>query len=491
MTLPLVALQRCSLTLGGRQVLSEVSWQLDPGRHWAFLGPNGSGKTTLLAMIRGDLWPDPGGMRSYCFDGLCTQSPIRARERIARLSPEQQEIYRRNEWNLPAGTVVQTGVSQTPFLYTPLTRDQRLRVQGLMERLGVSPLAKRPFLELARGRQRAVLAARALAGQPDVLIVDELLLGLDSRARGLVLAVLEKTTVSGVSILCSGHDEDAVPPWVTHELRLDRGRVARQGRVEGPEPPLAPRSACGGRSRSSQDAGPPAIVLRGAEVRIKGRRVLHIDQWVLRQGEHTLVTGQNGSGKTTLLRLLRGDLSPYAGKGVERPLLPAACDAWCRRQAIGYACPEHQVDMLDPDRTAADLLEQSLRAARLSPLFNGSPGRGAAEGVAAILGLGDFANQRYRALSFGQKQRVVLARAVVRRPWVLLLDEPLSGLDPEGRDVLRRLLEGLARGGVTLVCASHDRKGLPVIFHQQVRLERGEATAVPLVGTADEGARPA
>ena len=491
MTQPLVALQRCSLTLGGRQVLSEVSWQLDPGQHWAFLGPNGSGKTTLLALIRGDLWPDPGGRRSYCFDGLCTQSPIRARERIVRLSPEQQEIYHRNEWNLPSGAVVQTGVSQTPFLYTPLTRDQLFRVQGVMERLGLSSLAKRPFLELSQGQQRAVLTARALAGQPEVLIVDELLLGLDSRARGQVLAVLAEAGASGVCILCSGHARDAVPTWVTHELRLDRGGVVSQGPARASKPLPDTGQAFGGRGRIGRGAGAPLAVLCRAEVRIRGRRVLHVGQWTLREGGHTLVTGPNGSGKSTLLRLLRGDLAPYAGKGVERPFLPEGCDAWCRRQAMGYACPEHQVDMLDPHRTAADLLEQSLRTARRSPLFADSPGREAADGAKAILGLGDFAGQRYGALSFGQKQRVVLARAVVRRPWVLLLDEPLSGLDPEGRDVLRRLLEGLARSGVTLVCASHDREGLPAIFHQQVRLERGEATAVPLVGTADEGGCPA
>src|SRR5262249_40941136 len=152
------------------------------GEHWAVLGRNGSGKSTLLKLIRGELWPAPGGAgrRVYALNGEEQSSAVGIKEQFALVSPELQMRYRQQEWTLTATQVVQSGFGGGDYVYRKLTPEQIDRVLALSRQLALDPLLARNVQTLSSGELRKVLIARALVASPRVLVCDEICDGLDA-----------------------------------------------------------------------------------------------------------------------------------------------------------------------------------------------------------------------------------------------------------------------------------------------------------------------
>ena len=202
----------------------------------------------------------------------------------------------------------------------------------------------------------------------------------------------------------------------------------------------------------------------------------------IESGECLALFGPNGAGKTTLLRLLAGQLRPSSGEArVDGVALPGAAAGGARaRAAVGLI--SHQT-MLHPALTA---LENVVFAARL----HGVPdARDAALAALERVSIADRADTPVRALSRGMQQRVTVARALVHRPRVLLLDEPFTGLDDAGSTTLAATLTELAEEGAALLLVTHDvREGLALatqvavmrrgsIVMREPRLASGEPDA--------------
>lgn len=194
--------------------------------------------------------------------------------------------------------------------------------------------------------------------------------------------------------------------------------------------------------------------LRGLRHAYDGREALQVESWQAGQGEHWLVLGPSGSGKTTLLHVLAAILRPTAGSvavaGQElAALAPGARDRF-RGRHIGIVLQRlHLVSSLT---VMGNLL--------LAQYLAGLPrDRAHAQDVLGGLDLADKAGAYPRELSFGQAQRVAVARAVVNRPKLLLADEPTSNLDDARCLQALELLQAQARGcGATLVIATHDQR---------------------------------
>ncbi len=216
------------------------------------------------------------------------------------------------------------------------------------------------------------------------------------------------------------------------------------------------------------------LELEAVRVVLGGRRILDGIDLAVEEGERVVVLGPSGSGKTTVLRLLAGLAVPTAGRVLVGGR-PAAADG-----RLLIPPEERQLGMvfqdlaLWPHLTVAGNLELGLRA-------RGVPRAVRRQRIAEMLELvelGDRARARPGELSGGEQQRVALARALVLRPRALLLDEPLSSLDPALADrlveVILRLQERL---GPTLVHVTHDREEAHALATRTVLLERGRVVA--------------
>jgi molybdate transport system ATP-binding protein len=488
----LVALERASVTLGGAAVLRDVTLSLSAGDRVAVLGANGSGKSTLLRLLRGDQWLDPRlpGRRTFWAPGDGgSPSPIGARERMALVGPEGQDEYARLDLDLPVEAVIRSGLDGERYPVRPATPRRAALVARAAAGLGVTPLLGRRFLSLSRGEARRVLVARALAPGPAVLLLDEVCDGLDAAAREALLARLA-SLAPALTVVTATHREEEIFPGVGRVVRLERGRVVADVRLPAGRPTggrvAAGRSATGraeavpasdGRGPAGRGApgrggaGPPLFTLRAATVITDGRRILDRVSWTIRAGEAWAVTGPNGAGKSTLLRLLAGEEQPASGVVRRFDLGPRADTDQVRRR-VGLVSPELQ---------ARHRLETTGEAVVLSG-FLGTVGlaahptpaqRRAAAAVLARLGLAPLRRRRFLTCSYGEQRLLLLARALVARPGVLLLDEPLAGLAPGLRRALARTLAALHRRGTTLVLVSHHEDELRGLADRRARLSDG------------------
>ncbi|KTR05280.1 ABC transporter ATP-binding protein [Aureimonas ureilytica] len=206
--------------------------------------------------------------------------------------------------------------------------------------------------------------------------------------------------------------------------------------------------------------------VRKARVSLAGRLILDDIEFALRPGEFCGLIGSNGSGKTTLLRTILGFVSPESG----RVMLGGG-----KRAAIGYVPQKFALDPLMPLR-ARDLVELGLDGARFGIPLPSRARRAKVDAMLQAVEADSFADQRIGRLSGGQQQRVLIAHALIRRPRLLLLDEPLANLDIRSVAGIVALLRRLSREFQTAVLLSaHDMNPLLSAMDRIVYLAHGRA----------------
>jgi molybdate transport system ATP-binding protein len=452
----------------------------------ALLGGNGSGKSTLLRLIRGEVQPTPESRsrRVYELDGAgsASASPIGARERIALVSPEWQEAYLRRDWDMTAERAIWSGFTDSVWAEWPDDRPGREERERLVDEacalLDVERLRRRSVLELSAGELRRVLLARALAPAPRLLLLDEPCDGLDEAARAALLEALARLARSGLTLLLATHRPEEIIEEVAQVALLAGGRVVAQGarasvlaRLATTEPAAPPEPAEVG----DAPPGEPLLHVENARVRLEGRLVLDGVGWTVTSGQHWLLTGPNGSGKSTLLRLAVGDEHALPGGRVRRLGLGDGATIWEAKARIGIVSPELQA------RFRADLVAEEVVLSGLTSSvgidFTPEPATLRVAGAAmARSGAAHLSGRRIHSLSYGEMRRLVLARALVGDPELLVLDEPLNGLDPGARASFRRLLTSLATSGATLVMATHHRDEAPAAIGRELELRDGRVS---------------
>lgn len=485
-------LDNVSVSLAGRRILHDLNWRWRAGESWAVLGANGSGKSTFLRLVAGELHPDPveGGRRTYGLNGELSTSAVGVREHIAFVSPEQQERYLNIEWVRTGRDVLLTGFHQTDYLYQRLTAEQQAAAEQLAEELRLGPLLRRDVQTLSQGEFRRLLIARALLGKPRVLLLDEFTDGLDDTIRAQLLAAVQRAAEAGTSVLLATHREDELLPALRRRLVLDEGRVApTTGRARLRRAPYraqrgehsehfcqAPDGARVARADSvgkhgSTESRPTSGMdflfrLRNVSVYLDRKPVLRNLNWEMRPGEHWAITGPNGSGKSTFLKLLLGELHPAVGGSIQRFGETRRHTLWEIRARVGYVGPDLQTAYRD-DLTAREVVASGYFASiGLLDAVTRAQWRRADE-VLTQLSLDGLARENFLRLSYGQRRRVLLARALVHRPKVLLLDEPLDGLDEASLARMRDHLLALGQERLALIVVTHRKSELPDVAFRE------------------------
>lgn len=476
-----VRLADVRLDRGGRRVLEDVSWTIRPGERWVLAGANGAGKTQLLKLIAGSVWPTPTGreVRHYRWKGELWRAPHEIQDEIGYVGPERQDKYTRYGWNHTVEEVVATGIHRTDIpLHAPSDADRR-RVAAILRRLRIAPLARRRFLTLSYGERRLTLLARALASRPRMLLLDELLNGLDEAHHERALHWLEGTARSALPWILSTHRVEDVPASASHALVLEQGRIVYRGVIR--RAPLTrwlerraqTRGSARPHPRRQRPADRALVRLTNADVHLDEHVALKDVSLTVRAGDCWVVHGHNGSGKTTLLRTLYGDHGVAVGGHIERVGIVPGVPLQVFKERVGLVAAHLQAD--HPQDLTAGAVVQSGRHASIG--LNDAPSaadRAAARGALRAFGLSALAMRPLRELSYGQLRRVLFARAWVRDPALLLLDEPFSGVDEPTRRDLEERIEARVAGGTAVVMTTHRRSEWPRCASHELELERGE-----------------
>ncbi len=217
---PLLDLQDVSVFRDYQPVLRDLSWTVGGGENWAVLGPNGSGKTTLLNLLHGSLWAADGG-RVIRRDHGPGQRIEDWQARVRYLSPDGHVGCLDSRTLLD---VVLTGIPELRRLDARPTPQQRAAAVAALRRVGINALAGRAPRAVSYGQLRLVLLARALIGQPEALLLDEPLTGLDSTTRDRMRIVLGRIARQGTQLIAAVHHADDLIPEITRALVLPSGR---------------------------------------------------------------------------------------------------------------------------------------------------------------------------------------------------------------------------------------------------------------------------
>jgi iron complex transport system ATP-binding protein len=228
----------------------------------------------------------------------------------------------------------------------------------------------------------------------------------------------------------------------------------------------------------------PYLELQAVEAWLGPRPVFTDLSLQLHQGEHTVILGPNGSGKSSLIRLLSRELYPVVKPGsVLRIFGSETVNLWELRRRIGLVSPDLQAGYVGGVRAAHVVLTG----------FFGSVGIGRSQQPTAAmhvrvaelmeqLALAHLAERPYAQLSDGERRRLLLARALVHDPQVLVLDEPSNGLDLQAKHQLLAILRELARAGTTLLLVTHQIEAILPEIRRAVLLCQGKVVGDGPVG---------
>jgi molybdate transport system ATP-binding protein len=482
-----VRLKRIHLERGGRPVLHDIAWTVKPGERWVLAGGNGAGKTQLLKLVSGAVWPTPTGResRQYLWAGETWPTPAEVKDEIAYVGPERQDKYERYGWNHTVTQVVGTGLYRTDIPLNPLTPRDEHKIAALLKRIGISHLGGREFLTLSYGQRRLALLARALASDPKLLLMDELLTGLDESHRQRAVKWLESTGRSQMPWVLATHRDEDVPRSATHALVLDHGRIVYRGRIgraplarwldhgtQGEEAlnRRAAKRVLVGASRTSRSE--PLVRLTKADVHLDEYKALEGLTFEVHKGDCWVIHGSNGSGKTTLLRTLYGDHGVASHGSIQRAGIVPGVPLQEFKVRAGFVAAHIQT--IHPQHLTVEEIAVSGRHASIG--LNDPPtaaDRKAATKALEFFGLKGFGKRTREELSYGQMRRVLFARAWVTHPRLLLLDEPLSGIDAPTRSVLLDRIGQLVAKGTAVVMTTHHRDEWPPYATHELELDAG------------------
>ncbi|VTR93450.1 abc transporter : Uncharacterized protein OS=Mucor circinelloides f. circinelloides (strain 1006PhL) GN=HMPREF1544_02450 PE=4 SV=1: ABC_tran: ABC_tran [Gemmata massiliana] len=484
-------LTRATVVRGGAKVFCEFDWTVREGEAWAVTGPTGSGKTALAEALLGRHPLNGGELHWPLFERLRAGG-----RKIDYPSQVVAHVTFREDSRLfsYAGRYYQQRFEFSDS-ETPLSLEQFLRtgtsasgteLAAVCARFGIADLLPQPFMTLSNGQTRRSRLARAMLSKPEVLVLDDPFIGLDATARADLAALLHELVNDRkrLVLICR---EDMVPGWITNVLRLggegEPTRLTPFPRKEGGTDPnaadtkqssavLSPSPLRGGVGEGLQ-AATPVIELRNVTVAHAGHTILDRVSWTVRAGERWAVLGPNGSGKTTLLSLLCGDHPQAYSNDIQLfgRRRGTGETIWDVKRNVGLLSPEFHLYFTEPltaDRATATGFFDAVADHDTTPEQNARVGE-----LFAAFGITHLAGRAFKALSTGEQRLVLLARALVKRPPLVILDEPFQGLDATATARGRLWLETEIGPDQTLLFVTHELSELPGTVNQTLRLQKG------------------
>lgn len=440
---------------------------LQAGESWAFVGANGSGKSSLARVLAGEL---------NAAKGQLTNSFVRP----VRLSLEQLQKLVAEEWERNNTDLLSPGEDDTGRTTAEIiqenTKDPQ-RCQQLATLFGITRLLDRRFKYLSTGETRKTLLCQTLMSQPDLLVLDEPFDGLDVDSRANLAQVLAGLHQQNCTLVLVLNRFDDIPDFIDNvgvlaECTLTHVGPRREILAEALVAQLAHSEQLAGMALPEADdagskpalvAGDPLIVLRDGVVSYNDKPILNHLSWEVKPGEHWQIVGPNGAGKSTLLSLVTGDHP----QGYSNDLTlfgrrrGSGETIWDIKQHIGYVSSSLHLDYR---------VSSSVRNVILSGYFDSigiyqavsDRRQSLAKQWLHLLGMEKLGDAPFHGLSWGQQRLVLIARALVKHPALLILDEPLQGLDPINRQLVRRFVDVLIGEGETqLLFVSHHAEDAP------------------------------
>jgi len=448
-------------------------WRINAGDRWCVVGRNGSGKQLIDQLLIGELSPSVGPN---------TSTHAIAVEQIALISFENQQKIFEEQLKLAANDLLSeadTGTRAHAFLDPASLADPLIDSLDLRHRLDAR------YTELSTGESRKLLVLAAIFKGVELLILDNPFDSLDGGSCAALSNTLAQIHERGIAVILLLSNRQDIPSWCDRIAVVESGqfevlgspqavksleRIAQALHITGVRQPDWPPTAIG----LDDYPHPYLVALKHCNVSYGGNPVLSDLSLTVEPLQHTLITGANGSGKSTLLGLITGDCPQCYSNDIT---------VLGYRRGHGESIWDIKANMgiVSNDLHRRYRVHCTAEAAVVSGFFDsigvyqnvGDQQRAIARQWLSAAGLADSSHRPLHTMSYGEQRLVLIARALVKSPLLLILDEPTQGLDELNRQRLMQLLEVLAeRRHSTVLYVSHREDEFLDLFKQRLHLER-------------------
>lgn len=469
-----------------------VDFQLCDGEHIAITGPNGGGKSMLVDMIIGR---HPLLMQDPEYDFAPSTKPLAAdnikfitfKDNYGDTDGQYFLQLRWNQQEIDKETPVVGDMLEAAFKSSGADTPERRQMQhDLYEMFNISHLLDKYIILLSSGELRKFQLVRTLLASPRVLIMDNPFIGLDAETRMQLTQLLQTiSSQQSLQVILLLSKTDDVPEFITHVVEVCNmvcgPKITRlEWQKINDLRPVAHldnerRDAILSISASPNDYDASEVIsMRDVMVRYGERIILKGLNWQVMNGQRWALGGQNGAGKSTLLSLVCADNpQSYASDislfGYKRG---SGESIWDIKKHIGYVSPEMHRAYMRP-LPAISIVASGLKDS--IGLYT-KPKPEEMEICRLwmhIFGLDGKEQTSFLKLSSGEQRLVLLARAFVKDPQLLILDEPLHGLDNDNRQKVKDVIETFcSRKNKTLVMVTHYQEELPPCITHHLKLLR-------------------
>ena len=459
-----------------------VDFTLEEGEHIAIIGRNGSGKSMFVDMLTGR-HPVYPGMVTYSFDEPYNNlKHITFRDTYGGDNDRTYFLQQRwNQMEIDEETpTVGSKLEEAYQLAGDDTPQRRALQKHIYEIFHLEPLLDKYIILLSSGELRKYKLAASLFTNPKVLIMENPFIGLDAQTRDQLKELLTMLTKEGLQIILVLAKTDEIPDFITHIVEVREMRVLRkvssfEKRGMRNEERGARNEERGARNEE-RGARNEIIHFNKVSIRYGERTILKDLDWTVRQGEHWALSGDNGSGKSTLLSLVCAD-NPQA----------YACDIslfghkrgsgesiWDIKRHIGYVSPEMHRSYKQ-NIPAIQIVASGLKDTIGLYVRPNEAEREQCRKWLEVFGIGHLADRKFMEMSSGEQRLVLLARAFVKEPDLLILDEPLHGLDDENRVMVKEIVDKYCEDpSRTLIYVTHYKEELPHCIDHSIFLKKND-----------------
>jgi molybdate transport system ATP-binding protein len=458
-------------------VFENFCWQIFQNENWAVIGKSGSGKTTLFCTLEGKYPITEGKVVNY-FDGKHEIGTYSLKPHIAFMYFQDQEInYTRYYYQQRYySTEVEGTLTTKGFLEVSDLETLQCDTKALLNILSISKLLDKEFIKLSNGETRKVLIAKALLKEPKMMILDNPYLGLDEPSRKNLNLIIDEIAKHGIQIIMAS-PEEYLPNCINRYLYIDNFKITAvlheklpvKSQKEKPDSELHfPKPPLNG----------ILTAFKFTNLLVKYGETIIIDRvdWHVKYGEKWALTGWNGSGKSMLLSLVYADHpQAYANEVIILDKVRGKGESiWEIKEKIGYVSPEMHF-YIDQQQICDELVLGGITENPYNPKAITEEHVDLLTNLLHFYNLEHLKNKKFMQLSTSEQTLFLLFRAILKNPFILLLDEPFHNFDREMIIKTKILLNTFCKDR-TLVFVSHHPGELPEIINNFAHLANGKLT---------------
>lgn len=496
MSTALLSIQNVTVRYLDQILFTELNFNINKGEHWALVGESGSGKSALLQTIAGKFNVVGGNIHHYYFEDMAALYPdsnayLTHHKLIALVSPKHSfrnlsnttEFYYQQRFNSSDSEDAPTVEAYLSGIEPALHTKQLWTLERVIERLKLQPLRHKQLIKLSNGETKRLLIAAALLKHPVLLLLDNPLTGLDIQSRAEFNDIINEITTSGISVVMATSPGE-IPDVISHVAVLHEGKIIsrlpkadfRPDMVNIPETTKIDIEELQNLLALTRSRNFDYVVkMKQVNIKYGENRVLHNVDWTIKQSEHWALLGANGAGKSTLLSLINGDNpQAYANDIVLFDRKRGSGESiWDIKNKIGFVSPElHQY--FPTENTCQQVIESGFYDTL--GLFRPSQPQKAAIALRwmKLLELESDARRPLKSVSASKQRLILLARALVKNPPLLIFDEPCQGLDTHQQQHFKHVVDAICGlGNTTLIYVTHYQHEIPDSVNLVLKLEKG------------------